>query len=140
VVQTGTISKERILKYFVNPNHPVCASAVASHLFLMAQPPPLYQEGNSQPDTHPHLHRPHLQQIHNYLDSLLEKEGTGCKTSTSIVGAVYDRAYFAVAAADPAEVCESHSEQGQTGVFEPNPTYLDKVGTCREFQRASIAK
>src|SRR5215831_15488866 len=34
VVQNGTISKECILKHFVNPNHPVCAAAVASHLFL----------------------------------------------------------------------------------------------------------
>jgi hypothetical protein len=36
-----TSSKERILKQFVNPNHPVCAAAVASHLFVdgAATPP-----------------------------------------------------------------------------------------------------
>jgi hypothetical protein len=34
VVEDGTSSQERILKRFVNPNHPVCAAAVASHLFL----------------------------------------------------------------------------------------------------------
>jgi len=34
---------------FGNPDHPVCAAAVASHLFLMAQPPLLYQEGSCQP-------------------------------------------------------------------------------------------
>src|SRR5215831_1460741 len=41
VVENGTLSKERILKHFVNPNHPVCAAAVASHLFLdgAATPP-----------------------------------------------------------------------------------------------------
>jgi hypothetical protein len=41
VVQNGTISKEHILKHFVNPNHPVCAAAVASHLFIdgAATPP-----------------------------------------------------------------------------------------------------
>ena len=41
VVKDGTSSKERILKEFGNPNHPVCAVAVASHLFLdgAATPP-----------------------------------------------------------------------------------------------------
>jgi hypothetical protein len=34
VVKNGTISKERIPKHFGNPNHPVCAATVASHLFL----------------------------------------------------------------------------------------------------------
>jgi hypothetical protein len=34
VVGNGTSSKERIPKYFGNPNHPVCAAEVASHLFL----------------------------------------------------------------------------------------------------------
>jgi hypothetical protein len=36
-----TSSKERILKQFVNPNQPVCAAAVASHLFVdgAATPP-----------------------------------------------------------------------------------------------------
>jgi hypothetical protein len=34
VVKDGTSSKERILKEFGNPNHPVCAAKVASHLFL----------------------------------------------------------------------------------------------------------
>jgi hypothetical protein len=32
VVENGI--QERILKHFVIPNHPVCAAAVASHLFL----------------------------------------------------------------------------------------------------------
>ena len=45
VVGNETSFKECIPKHFVNPNHPVCAAAVASHLFL-AQPPLLYQEGN----------------------------------------------------------------------------------------------
>jgi hypothetical protein len=42
VVENGTTSsKEGILKHFVNSNHPVCAAAVASHLFLdgAATPP-----------------------------------------------------------------------------------------------------
>ena len=36
-----TPSKERILIHFVNPDHPVCAAAEASHLFLdgAATPP-----------------------------------------------------------------------------------------------------
>src|SRR5215470_3670539 len=34
VVENVTSSQERILKHFVNPNQPVCAAAVASHLFL----------------------------------------------------------------------------------------------------------
>jgi hypothetical protein len=34
VVENGTSSQERILKDLVNPDHPVCAAAVASHLFL----------------------------------------------------------------------------------------------------------
>ena len=46
VVKNGTSTKERIPKHFSNPDHPVCAAAVASHLFLMAQPPLLYQEGS----------------------------------------------------------------------------------------------
>jgi hypothetical protein len=29
-----TFFKERIPKRFVNPDHPVCAAAMASHLFL----------------------------------------------------------------------------------------------------------
>jgi len=33
------------MKRFVNPDHPVCAALVASHLLLMAQPPLLCQEG-----------------------------------------------------------------------------------------------
>src|SRR5215471_13857410 len=41
VVGNGTSSKERIPKHFGNPDHPVCAAAVASHLFLdgAASPP-----------------------------------------------------------------------------------------------------
>src|SRR5215467_12339327 len=41
VVQSGATFQERILKHFVNPKHPVCAAAVASHLFLdgAATPP-----------------------------------------------------------------------------------------------------
>jgi hypothetical protein len=41
VVKNGTSSKERIPKHFGNPNHPVCAAVVASHLFLdgAATPP-----------------------------------------------------------------------------------------------------
>jgi hypothetical protein len=32
--------EERITKYFGNPNHPVCAAAVASHLFLDGEATP----------------------------------------------------------------------------------------------------
>jgi hypothetical protein len=41
VVENETSSEERIPKHFVDPNHPVCADAVASHLFLdgAASPP-----------------------------------------------------------------------------------------------------
>ena len=41
VVENETSLKECILKHFVNPDHPVCAAAVASHLFLdgAATPP-----------------------------------------------------------------------------------------------------
>jgi hypothetical protein len=41
VVQNGTLSIECLLKQSGNPNHPVCAAAVASHLFLdgAASPP-----------------------------------------------------------------------------------------------------
>jgi hypothetical protein len=52
MVRGGATSKDRIPKHFVNPNHPVCAAAVASQLFLMAQPPLLYQEGSCQPHIH----------------------------------------------------------------------------------------
>jgi hypothetical protein len=45
VVGNGISSEGRIPRHFGNPDHPVCAAAVASHLFL-AQPPLLYQEGN----------------------------------------------------------------------------------------------
>src|SRR5215468_10656336 len=41
VVENGTSAQERILKDLVNPDHPVCAAAVASQLFLegAATPP-----------------------------------------------------------------------------------------------------
>jgi hypothetical protein len=41
VVGNGTSSKQRIPKQFGIPNHPACAAAVASHLFLdgAATPP-----------------------------------------------------------------------------------------------------
>jgi hypothetical protein len=41
VVENGTSCKERIPEHFGNPDHPVCAAAVASHLFLdgTATPP-----------------------------------------------------------------------------------------------------
>jgi hypothetical protein len=41
VVRNGAFFKERISKHFGNLNHPVCATAVASHLFLdgAATPP-----------------------------------------------------------------------------------------------------
>src|SRR5215467_15429234 len=63
VVRNGTSSKQRIPKLFGAPDHPVCAAAVATHLFLMAQPPLLYQEGNCQPHIHSQLLRPGLQLI-----------------------------------------------------------------------------
>jgi hypothetical protein len=34
VVGNGTLFKKRIPKQFVNPDHPVCAAMVASHLFI----------------------------------------------------------------------------------------------------------
>jgi hypothetical protein len=41
VVDNETSSKERIPEHFGNPDHPVCAAAVAWHLFLdgAATPP-----------------------------------------------------------------------------------------------------
>jgi len=50
----------------------------------MPQPPLLYQEGNSQPDTHSHLHRPRLQQIHRYLDKL-RFQGGNAVASTAVI-------------------------------------------------------
>src|SRR5215471_4765818 len=51
VVGNGTSSQECILKHFVNPNHPVCAAAVASHLFLDgAATPPV--SGGELPASH----------------------------------------------------------------------------------------
>ena len=45
VVENGTSSQERILKHFVNPDHPVCAAAVASHLLLMRSHPSCIRRG-----------------------------------------------------------------------------------------------
>jgi hypothetical protein len=41
VVGNGTFSKERVPKHFGNPDHPVCAAEVATHLFIdgAATPP-----------------------------------------------------------------------------------------------------
>jgi len=50
-------------------DHPVCAAAVASHLFLMAQPPLLIQEANCQPHIHSELLWPWLQ-LTNFWISL----------------------------------------------------------------------
>jgi hypothetical protein len=55
VVENGTISsKAAFPKHFGNPDHPVCAAAVASHLFLngAATPPVSGGELNCQPDDH----------------------------------------------------------------------------------------
>src|SRR5215475_8186316 len=71
VVGTGTSSQERILKHFVNPNHPVCAAAVASHRFLDGAATLLYQEGNCAPDIHSRLHRPRLQSTSTFCSTLL---------------------------------------------------------------------
>src|SRR5215813_9587338 len=49
VVENGTSSKERIPKHFVTPNHPVCAAAVASHLFLDGAATPPMSGGEFQP-------------------------------------------------------------------------------------------
>src|SRR5215831_13149596 len=71
VVGNGTSCKKRIPKHFGNPDHPVCAAAVASHLFLMAQPPLLYQEGSGAPHSffldqrNRRGHRPRLQNEHS---------------------------------------------------------------------------
>jgi hypothetical protein len=40
-----TSSQERILKHFGNPHHPVCAAAVATHLFLDARSPSCIRRG-----------------------------------------------------------------------------------------------
>jgi hypothetical protein len=61
VVENGTSSKERILKHFVNPNHPSAPLEWLRIFFLMAQPPLLYPERNCQPDFHSQLHRRRLQ-------------------------------------------------------------------------------
>ena len=50
-VENGTSPKDRILKQFVNPDHPVCAAAVASHLFLDGAATPLFQEGSAAPNS-----------------------------------------------------------------------------------------
>jgi hypothetical protein len=51
VVENGTFSKERIPEHFGNPDHPVCAAAVASHLFLDgAATPPV--SGGELPASH----------------------------------------------------------------------------------------
>src|SRR5215471_1741224 len=47
VVGNGTSSKERIPKHFGNPNHPVCAAAVASHLFIDGAATPPISGGES---------------------------------------------------------------------------------------------
>jgi hypothetical protein len=47
VVESGSFSKKRILKHFVNPDHPVCADAVASHLFLDGAATPPVSGGES---------------------------------------------------------------------------------------------
>src|SRR5215471_21667066 len=54
VVENGTSSQERILKDLVNPDHPVCAAAVASHLFLdgAATPPVSPVSGGELPARH----------------------------------------------------------------------------------------
>src|SRR5215470_2332947 len=56
VVENGTSSKERILKRFVDPDHPVCAAAVASRLFLdSAATPPV--SGGELPASHSFIDR-----------------------------------------------------------------------------------
>src|SRR5215471_1840923 len=51
VVRNGTFSMEGIPKHFVNPDHPVCAAAVASRLFLDgAATPPV--SGGELPASH----------------------------------------------------------------------------------------
>jgi hypothetical protein len=42
VVRLGTLSRKRIPKQFGNPDHPVCAASVASHLFLDGAATPSY--------------------------------------------------------------------------------------------------
>ena len=50
VVVNETSSKKRILKHFANPNHPVCAVAVASRLFLDGAATPV--SGGELPASH----------------------------------------------------------------------------------------
>src|SRR5215475_10145322 len=79
--RTGWSRMEHLLKSaFRNtssiPTTPSAALRRLRDILLTPQPPLLYQEGNSQPDTHSHLHRPRLQLVRHYLDSLF-KEGNG---------------------------------------------------------------
>ena len=52
MVQNGTSSKNAFFEHFANTNHPVCGAKEATRHFIEAAATPLYQEGNSQPDTH----------------------------------------------------------------------------------------
>src|SRR5215469_1270871 len=49
VVGNGNLPKERIPKHFVNPDHPVCAAAVASPLFLDGAATPPVSAGGELP-------------------------------------------------------------------------------------------
>src|ERR1051326_3174130 len=52
VVKDRTLFKKRTPKHFVNPDHPVCAAAVASHLFIDgAATPPI--SGGELPASNP---------------------------------------------------------------------------------------
>src|SRR5215475_15022413 len=88
--RTGWSRMEHLLKSaFRNtsaiPTTPPAALRRLRDILLMPQPPLLYQEGNSQPDTHSHLHRPRLQQIHRYLDKLRFQGGGNALASTAVI-------------------------------------------------------
>jgi len=61
VVENGTSSKNAFRNTSAIRTTPSAPLRWLRIFFLMAQPPLLYKEGNFQPDTHSHLHRPRLQ-------------------------------------------------------------------------------
>jgi len=54
----GTPFKERIPKQFINPDHPACAAAVASHLFLDVAATPPISGGEWRGPIQSRVHRP----------------------------------------------------------------------------------
>src|SRR5215813_13714169 len=70
VVGNGASSKECILKHFGNPDHPVCAAAVASRLLLDGAASPPISGGEWRAQFHSHVHRPRLQMLIHECNTL----------------------------------------------------------------------